>query len=157
MKNEKLIRDSPEIVITMRQLIVALLVLTSFQSLAQQNNHDSLPGWLKGKFIDDYGINYQVTDSTFVMSGSAKYHILKWDEKGEFLLTQNDSLNKAQQNLYTRIDYVKFSGMEPFNWGYCFTVYDAQNAEAALKAASADRSNPKKGCNGYPFSRMKRK
>jgi hypothetical protein len=149
-------RNSLEISLFMRRLILTFFLIFSLQSIAQRNKQDSLPGWLKGKFIDDYGINYQITDSTFVMTGSARYHILKWDEKGEFLLTQNDSLNKAQQNLYTRIDYMKFSGMEPFKWGYCFTVYDAENAEAALKAASADRFNPKKGCNGYPFSRMKR-
>jgi hypothetical protein len=125
--------------------------------MAQQRVQDSLPEWMKGEFVDDYGIRYQINDSAFVMSGSGKYHILKWDEKGEFLLTQNDSLNKAEQNLFTRIDYMKFSGMEPFKWGYCFTVYNAQSKEAALKAASADRSNPKKGCSGYPFSRMKRK
>ena len=141
----------------MRRTILFLLLFTSLEALAQQSAKDTIPVWLKGEFVDDYGINYQINDSVFIMKGSARYHILAWDENGEFLLTQNDSLNKAEQNLYTRIDYMKFSGMEPFRWGYCFTVYNAKSREAALKAASADRSNPKKGCNGYPFSRMKRK
>jgi hypothetical protein len=51
---------------------------------------------------------------------------------------------------------MRFSGMEPYTWGYCFTVYNAVDTMTALQKAAADRNNPKKGCNGYPFSRMKR-
>jgi hypothetical protein len=49
-----------------------------------------------------------------------------------------------------------FSNMEPFRWGFCFTVYDANTDSLAEVTAHADRQNPKKGCNGFPFSRMKR-
>lgn len=111
---------------------------------------------MTGRFSDDYGINYTINDTIFVMEGAAKYHILQWNEKEQYLLAQNDSTNKTDKGLYTRIDYMSFTGMEPFKWGYCFTVYNAADRQAAMRAAAADRSNPKKGCGGYPFSRMKR-
>ncbi len=90
------------------------------------------------------------------MDGSASYHILSWNEKEQYLMTRNDTANKTDKGLYTRLDYMKFSGMEPFIWGYCFTVYNAIDTMTAFKNETADRSNPKKGCNGYPFSRMKK-
>lgn len=114
-----------------------------------------LPEWLKGNFADDYGIHYTITDSIFYMYPSAKYHILDWNEKEEFILARNDSSNKTGKGLFTRIDLMKFTGMEPYQWGYCFTVYDAKEIDSAMIVKQADRSNPKKGCNGFPFSRMK--
>ena len=74
----------------------------------------------------------------------------------QYLVAKNDSANKEDANKYTRIDYMTFTGMEPYNWGFCLTVYDAETDEIAEKTAYVDRKNPKKGCNGYPFSRMKK-
>jgi len=39
--------------------------------------------------------------------------------------------------------------------GICLTAYDAETDTIAEKTAYVDRQNPKKECNGYPFSRMK--
>lgn len=116
-----------------------------------------LPEWLKGNFADDYGIRYTITDSVFYMYPSAKYRILDWNEKEEFILARNDSSNKTGKGLFTRIDLMKFAGMEPYQWGYCFSVYDAKAIDSAMIIKQADRSNPKRGCNGFPFSRMKRR
>jgi hypothetical protein len=126
-------------------------------SISQKSTKQQLPSWMTGQFSDDYGINYTINDTVFIMEGAARYHILQWNEKEQYLLTQNDTTNKTDKGLYTRIDYMSFTGMEPFKWGYCFTVYNAIDTAAALRAAAADRTNPKKGCNGYPFSRMKRR
>ncbi|HTD94098.1 MAG TPA: hypothetical protein VK644_09810 [Chitinophagaceae bacterium] len=46
--------------------------------------------------------------------------------------------------------------MAPFEWGFCLTVYNAKSDSLATQATPADRNHPRKGCNGYPFSRMKR-
>ena len=135
---------------------VFLVVLLAACSVSNKTTTQKLPSWLKGTFQDDYGIHYNINDTMFVMEGAAKYHILQWNPKEQYLLTQNDSSNKTDKGLYTRIDYTTFTGMEPFVWGYCFTVYNAADKAAALQAATADRANPKKGCNGFPFSRMKR-
>src|ERR1700750_965894 len=123
----------------------------------QKTTKQKLPSWMTGQFTDDYGITYTINDTVFIMEGAAKYHILQWDQKEQYLLTQNDRNNKTDKGLYTRIDYISFTGMGPFKWGYCFIVYNAIDKETALRAAAADRANPRKGCNGYPFSRMKRK
>jgi hypothetical protein len=49
-----------------------------------------------------------------------------------------------------------FQNMETFHWGFCLTVYNAATHTEAETKAQADRQNPKKGCGGFPFSRMKR-
>ncbi|RYZ25661.1 MAG: hypothetical protein EOO10_17675 [Chitinophagaceae bacterium] len=135
-----------------------LILIGFFFSCATipQTARQELPGWMKGRFADDYGIRYTINDSLFVMEGSAKYHILQWNEKEQYLLTQNDSMNKTDAGLFTRLDYMKLEDMKPFDWGYCFTMYNAKDTATALQAMAADRANPRKGCNGYPFSRMKR-
>ncbi|GAA4342061.1 hypothetical protein [Flaviaesturariibacter amylovorans] len=115
-----------------------------------------LPEWMTGAFTDDYGIRYTISDSLFVMNGPARYRILEWNEKEQYLLAQNDPANKTDGGLFTRIDYMPFRGMEPYLWGYCLTVFNAKDLAAARQAAAADRAAPRKGCNGYPFSRMKR-
>lgn len=140
----------------MKSFSIILLVILSGCSGTRNATVQPLPIWMKGQFSDDYGIRYIIGDSIFAMGGSTKYHILQWNEKEQYLLTQNDTANKSDKGLYTRIDYTTFTGMEPYKWGYCFTVYNAGNIGAALRATAADRANPRKGCNGYPFSRMKR-
>lgn len=114
-----------------------------------------LPVWMKGRFTDDYGIAYTVNDTLFIQHPSARYHILIWNKTEQYLLVKNDENNPSEKGLYSRIDYTQFTGMEPFTWGFCLTVYDAKDTVSAIKAPPADRSIPKKGCNGYPFSRMK--
>ena len=136
--------------------LFAIILFCSCVSISKTKTQQ-LPGWLKGNFDDDYGMSYTVSDSVFVMEGAARYRILQWNEKEQYLLAQNDTSNKSDKGLYTRIDYMQFTGMEPFTWGYCFTVFNAPTLAAALKAAAADRANPRTGCNGYPFSRMKRR
>ncbi len=85
-----------------------------------------------------------------------KFHIIKWNPEKQYLVAKNDSANKTDANKYTRIDYMTFTEMDPWMWGFCLTVYDAATDEIAENTAYVDRQNPKKGCNGYPFSRMKR-
>lgn len=115
------------------------------------------PDFAIGEFTDDYKISYSISDSLWIQHPNMKFHIIKWNKKKQYLVAKNDSLNASDANKYTRIDYMQFEGMEPFKWGFCLTSYDAETDKIAEKTAYADRSNPKKGCNGYPFSRMKRK
>jgi len=117
---------------------------------------DTVPSMLKGKFTDDYGIRYMVTDTLWTQLPNVKYHIISWNVKEQYLLARNDHTNPSEPGLYTRIDFMHFSNMEPFLWGFCLTTYDATSVEEAETKAKADRAIPKKGCNGYPFSRMKR-
>lgn len=135
--------------------ITTLLLCFAFFAFAQQSKNKA-PEFVLGNFIDDYGITYAINDTLWVQNGYAKYHIIKWNKKKQYLVAKNDSKNKSDANKYTRIDYMTFNNTEPFLWGFCLTVYKAETDKIAQKSASADRKNPKKGCNGYPFSRMKK-
>jgi len=115
-----------------------------------------LPTLLKGTFEDDYGIKYTINDSLWIQQPNAKYHIINCDTTEQYLLVQNDKANKTDGGLFTRIDYMNFTRMEPFRWGFCLTIYNANTLEKAKATAIADRKNPKVGCSGFPFSRMKK-
>lgn len=117
---------------------------------------DSIPSFLLGNFIDDYGIRYSISDSVWTQLPSTRYHILKWDTKEKFLIARNDNRNKTEPGLYTRIDYTTFDNMEPYKWGFCLSVYNAKTDSLAEVTYQADKQNPRKGCNGFPFSRMKK-
>ncbi|TMI62794.1 MAG: hypothetical protein E6H07_15415 [Bacteroidetes bacterium] len=116
----------------------------------------SLPAFLKGTFGDDYGEQYTINDTIWLQQPSLKYHIIICDTTEQYILVQNDKTNKTNGGLFTRIDYMNFTGMEPYHWGFCLTIYNANTLETAKATIIADRKNPKIGCNGFPFSRMKR-
>ena len=109
-----------------------------------------------GNFMDDYKIHYSINDSLWTQFPKAKYRIIKWNAEKQYIIAKNDTNNQTEKNLYTRIDYMTFANMAPYEWGFCLTAYDAQTSDAAEANEKADRTNPRKGCNGFPFSRMKR-
>jgi len=122
----------------------------------QQTATDTIPAEIRGNFIDDYGISYSISDSLWVQHPNIKYHIIICDTTAKYILAKNHAANPGKKGLYTRIDYMSFINMAPFTWGFCLTVYDATTIEEARTKAVADRLNPKKGCGGFPFSRMKK-
>lgn len=138
----------------MRLRFTLLLLFPIF--VFAQNKKTLAPEFALGNFIDDYGITYAINDTLWVQNPGMKFHIIKWNPEKQYLVAKNDSANKTDANKYTRIDYMTFTGMDPWMWGFCLTVYDAATDEIAENTAYVDRQNPKKGCNGYPFSRMKR-
>ena len=117
---------------------------------------DSIPSVLLGNFVDDYNIHYNISNSLWMQYPDTKYHILKWNVIDQYIIARNDTGNSGDGGLYTRIDYMPFENMKPYLWGFCFTVYNAKSDREAEATASADRQNPKKGCGGFPFSRMKK-
>ncbi len=117
---------------------------------------NSTPATFYGDFTDDYGIRYSISDTAWLQHPRIKYHILYWNKKEQYLIAKNDQGNPSEPGLYTRIDYMTFQNMEPFEWGFCLTVYNANTKKEAVTKAIADRQNPKIGCGGFPFSRMKR-
>ena len=111
---------------------------------------------MKGRFSDDYGIPYIINDTLFTLGSAARYHIIEWNEAEQYLVVRNDVNNPSEKGLFSRIDYMHFTDMEPYTWGFCLTIFNALDTSAAKNAVPADRKNPKKGCNNFPFSRMKR-
>ena len=113
--------------------IISLFI--TCRPLRDQTTPD-LPLWMEGQFIDDYGIRYSVSDTLFMQHPSALYHIIEWNSVEQYLLVKNDAGNPTEKGLYSRIDYMKFTGMKPFAWGFCLMVYNALNIEAAKKSFS---------------------
>ena len=133
------------------------LLLIVFGFIANgQNTKTKAPSFVLGAFKDDYGISYSINDTLWIQNPNIKYHIIKWNSKKQYLVAKNDAKNITDGNKYTRIDFMIFNEMEPYLWGFCLTAYDAETDIIAEKNAYVDRQNPKKGCNGYPFSRMKK-
>ena len=142
---------------------VALIIFVAFNATGLAHavfsrSHtlaDTIPAEIRGNFNDDYGISYSISDSLWVQHPNIQYHIISCDTAAKYILAKNHADNPGEKGLYTRIDYMSFSNMAPFKWGFCLTVYDAKTIEEARTKAVADRLNPKKGCGGFPFSRMK--
>lgn len=137
-------------------LFFLFMCMVSMVNKKPMRNYEEVPAMFKGNFADDYGIRYTINDTVFIQHPRTKYHIIKWDTKGQYIVARNDNQNPGEKGLYTRIDYMQFSNMDPWKWGFCLSVYDAPTDVVAETTAKADRQNPKKGCNGFPFSRMKR-
>lgn len=110
---------------------------------------------IQGNFKDDYDIHYTIRGNEWVQHPNIKYHLLSYDSVGQFFIALNDTGNPSEGGLFSRIDIMHFTNMEPYRWGFCLTAYKAKTPEEAAAAASADRANPQKGCGGYPFSRMR--
>ncbi len=111
---------------------------------------------LLGAFVDDYGNTFTVTPETWAQEPASRSRIVRRD--GQTIIAQNDAANAAAYapGKWTRIDWVRLDGMAPYTWAFCLTAYDAPAQAAAEATPPADRAAPRTGCNGYPFSRMRR-
>jgi hypothetical protein len=123
---------------------------------AQKDVSHRMPSHLEGSFKDDYGIYYSLTNTAFNFEDGIQHEIVEWNIEDRYFIALNDSTNNEYPGLYSRIDWMEFENMEPYTWGFCITIFDAATVEEAKKVKPPDRENPLEGCNGFPFSRMKR-
>jgi hypothetical protein len=113
------------------------------------------PALLTGTFVDDYDSRYTITREHWTHGTRSRYHVLKWNVAGQYLIARNDENNPGDQGLFTRIDWMPLE-MPPFTWAFCMTAFSAPTADSAEKTLPAKRETPRTGCGGFPFSRMKR-
>ena len=146
----------------MNKFLIYLLCVSFFSNCKPGNKINkkiavnNIPMEMLGNFQDDYGIRYTISDTTWIQQATIKYHLLKYDSVGQFFIARNAATNPSEPGLYTRIDVMHFTNMEPWHWGFCLTTYNAKTIDEAIAKQVADRTNPKKGCGGYPFSRMEK-
>jgi hypothetical protein len=114
------------------------------------------PDDILGDFEDDYGNRFTVTAGAWRLNDSARYAVMRWDADGGFVIAHNGPDNPGDAGLWSRFDWVLLEGMEPWTWALCTSAYDAPTPEAAIAAAIANRAELRTGCNGFPFSRMRR-
>jgi hypothetical protein len=145
----------------MRRFFAALILLSLLVNCKTAGKNSktktavNIPAVFTGNFTDDYGIRYSISDSVWVQHPGIKYYLLQYDSTGQYFIAKNANTNPSEGGLYTRIDVMQFSNMAPWQWGFCLAEYKAKTIEEAISRQTADRGNPRKGCNGYPFSRMK--
>ena len=141
----------------MKYLLVFFSVLLACTPKTQSpdSTEHTVPAFITGQFEDDYSIRYSISDSLFTMEDHTRLHILEWNPEEQYFIGQNDSLNTYDPLLFTRIDWMQFEGMDPYNWGFCMSTYNAVSLDSARLVSGIDREHPKTGCGGYPFSRMK--
>lgn len=138
-------------------LIATWLLISACQSTAKISEQKlKVPEELLGAFSDDYGSNYIITSSEWMHGKSIKYHLLQFNKEGNYFIARNADTNPLQGGLFTRIDIVYFDNMEQWKWGYCLTEYKAATLKDAKNALAANKQNLLKGCNGFPFTRMKK-
>ena len=146
-----------EALITKKHLLVLLgLSLACSQGSPDGASSFGAPTGLLGDFHDDYGIPYSITPSRWHQLPSSAYDIVRWDSTGQYLIARNDDDNPSDGGMWTRIDWVELDDMAPYSWAYCLTVYAAESREEAEAAEPPQRATPRTGCNGFPFSRMRR-
>lgn len=123
--------------------------------VACRTKSTQVPSFIPGNYTDDYNIEYTISDESFLMKPNTLFNIIEWNIEEQYFIAQNDSSNKFDGGLYSRIDWMFFENMEPYNWGFCLSSYKAPSPDSAKNVTSADRSQAITGCNGFPFSRMK--
>ena len=144
----------------MKRIAVAVLVVASLGCASSPSRPPltrHAPAELIGEFEDDYGNAFSISDTLFFQLPRARYHIVEWNSAEQYVIARNGEGNPGDGGLWTRIDWMAFSGMEPFTWGFCLTAYRAPSSEAARATPAAVRATPRTGCNGFPFSRMRRR
>ncbi len=114
------------------------------------------PLLLLGEFEDDYGIHYSISKKEWHQQPGSRYRIVRWRTDAQYLIAQNDTANPGDAGLWTRIDWIQLSGMPPYEWAFCMSAYAAPTAAEAERANIAQQQNPRTGCNGHPFSRMRK-
>ncbi|MGV3707855.1 MAG: hypothetical protein ACO1Q7_03370 [Gemmatimonas sp.] len=113
------------------------------------------PAWMLGQFEDDYGGSFRVTPQELVQLPRGRFRIVQWNIAGQYFIAQNDSLNRSDPGKWTRIDWMPLDGMAPYRWAFCFSAWNAATRALAESAPSANRTVPRTGCAGFPFTRMK--
>lgn len=119
----------------------------------------------RGTFEDDYGLRYTVEAGAWRQQPGGSYAVVRWDGRTRTALLRRTDGPLA--GTFTRVDWLALppgsdgtraaDGGPPFAWAFCYAAYDVPTAAQAQQAPAADRSRPRTGCNGHPFSRMRRR
>lgn len=122
---------------------------------------------LVGSYLDQYGGPHTITASAW-LSGPSLFHLLDFSNDETWAVARNDCANAYFPGLYSRFEWLVVEGGEGGAAGaagaggaaaagstyFCQIGYDEASQVAARQLPPADRANLKKGCNGFPWSRL---
>jgi hypothetical protein len=117
---------------------------------------DDPPPALLGTFEDDYGNRYEISEDRWQEGPSARYRVKEWRGSQRYLVAQAVSETGATDGGWTRIDWLPLDDGQPWSWGFCTSTWDAATFAEARASDVADSTDPRTGCGGFPFSRMRR-
>ena len=141
-------------------LLMPVLACLSGCALHADATHTAPPGtpptMMLGSFVDDYGIGHRIGAEEWLQRPDTRYRVVAWHAEAQYLIARNDAGNRADPGKWTRIDWIALPGMPPWEWAFCLSAWNAPTQADAERADIARRDTPKTGCNGYPFSRMRR-
>ena len=130
--------------------------LTSSTGARRPPDVASPPALVVGTFEDDYGHRFTVTEGAWRQHPSPALRIAAWHAGERWLVAENPA-GGPDAGRWTRIDWVALDpSMAPYAWAFCLSAYDAPTRAAAESTRVARPETPRTGCNGSPFSRMKR-
>jgi hypothetical protein len=109
-----------------------------------------------GSFEDDYGERAFFGAGSVVQLPYGRLHVERWNIPEGYFVAQNDSTNKYDPGTWARVDFIRLTGMPPWEWAYCLSAYNAPTADSAEATRIARPDTPRTGCNGHPFTRLKR-
>lgn len=129
---------------------------TTVQEVVTIMEFANISSLLEGTFEDDYDYSYDISALTWNGPGLSSYLMAEWNSSEQYTIAEQVSTAEptSEPNRWVRIDWMHFETMPPYTWGYCISTYNARTPEAARRGTPADRSNPRTGCNGHPFTRM---
>lgn len=116
---------------------------------------DQNDAFIIGDFQDDYNYQYHITNDKWLLQPELLYQFTKWDKENNYIIASSRDKTSGKKK-YTRIDYVLLEDMVPYTWCYCISNYEKESPDEAESIINIDSNDLKKGCNGFPFSRMKK-
>lgn len=149
--------DEMKRVRVLRAGIVAGLVCSSLFACAYRGTPPAAsgpvdsgpPALVLGEFQDDYGNSFTVSAEVWIQHPHGRYTVDRWVPKRQYMIARNPD------GEWARIDWLELDGAEPWTWGFCLSAWNADSPKAAEAVEVVDREDPRTGCNGWPFSRMR--
>lgn len=139
-----------------RSLCAMVLASCATNATTRRVETTTAPADLLGSFTDDYQGTYVITPTLWRHGTRLAYEIVAWHPDSQYLIARNAQTNPREGGLWTRIDWMPLDGMPPYTWAYCLSAFKAPTRDSAQATRVAQRATPRTGCNGFPFSRMRR-
>ena len=93
-------------VVVRRLALCFLIVLAIPRAVFAQADEYAAPAERSGRFVDDYGTEYEITDTLWSHGRNARYRIVEWSPSGMYLLARHHADNPSEAGRWTRIDWV---------------------------------------------------
>lgn len=150
----RLVRSTP-----VAALLLATLTCSPVPGVAagaQARTRPGPPALLVGDFEDDYGNRFAIGAAEWLQRPEGRYLVHRWAPEEQYLIARAGADEGYGSGDWMRIDWMSFDRQYPWTWGFCISAWEADTLQSAEQAPLVDRTSPRTGCNGFPFSRMRR-